>query len=89
MEVCARISCSDGYRYEGTCLGAYWNPDYVTSVLRKPITAETIALFRWLKVPVLAEPFEELIKRIVRQYPSPFLRGWLDKSVLQKPLFAS
>jgi hypothetical protein len=72
--------------YEGTCLGAYWNPDYVASVLRKPITAETIALFRWLKVPVLAEPFEEPLKRIVRQYPSTFLRGWLDESVLRKPL---
>jgi hypothetical protein len=55
-------------------------------VLRKPITAEVIALFRWLKVPVLAEPFEEPLKRIVRQHPSTFLRGWLDESVLRKPL---
>jgi hypothetical protein len=22
--------------YEGICLGAYWNPDYVASSLRKP-----------------------------------------------------
>jgi hypothetical protein len=72
--------------YEGSCLGAYWNPDYVVSVLKKPITAEMIALFRWLKVPVLAEPFEELLKHIVRRYPSTFLRGWLDESVLRKPL---
>jgi hypothetical protein len=72
--------------YEGTCLGAYWNPDYVASVLRKPVIAETIALFRWLKVPVLGEPFEEPLKRIVSQYPSTFLRGWLDESALRRPL---
>ena len=71
--------------YEGICLGAYWNADYVASMLRKPITEKTIALFRWLKVPVLAEPFEELLKHIVRQYPSAFLRGWLDENALPKP----
>ncbi len=72
--------------YEGMCVGAYWNSDYLAPMLRKPVTAETIALFRWLKVPVLGEPFEEPLKHIVRQYPSTFLRGWLDESVLRKPL---
>lgn len=71
--------------YEGICLGAYWNADCVASMLRKPITEKTIALFRWLKVPVLAEPFAEPLKDIVRQCPSKFLRGWLDENALPKP----
>lgn len=72
--------------YEGICLGAYWNPDYVVSLLGKPISPETIALFRWLKIPLLSEPFLDPLKRFVRQSPASFLRGWLNESVLQRPL---
>jgi hypothetical protein len=72
--------------YEGICLGAYWNSDYVASLLRKPIAPETIALFRWLKIPLLSEPFLEPLKRLVRQFPASFLRGWLNENVLRKPL---
>jgi hypothetical protein len=71
--------------YEGICLGAYWNPDYVVSRLTKPISPETIALFRWLRVPLLAEPFFEPLRRFVRQSATIFLRGWLDESFLRKP----
>ena len=71
--------------YEGICLGAYWNPDYVASSLRKPTSPETIALFRWLKVPLLSEPFLDPLKRLIRQSPAIFLRGWLNEGVLQKP----
>lgn len=72
--------------YEGICLGAYWNSDYVASQLKKPISPETIALFRWLKVPLLSEPFVGPLSRFIRQFPAIFLRGWLDESVLRKPL---
>ena len=72
--------------YEGICLGAYWNSDYVVSLLRKPIAPETIAIFRWLKIPLLSEPFLEPLKRFVRQSPALFLRGWLNESSLPKPL---
>lgn len=71
--------------YEGICLGAYWNPDYVASSLRKPTSPETIALFRWLKVPLLSEPFLDPLKRLIRQSPAIFLRGWLNEGVLRKP----
>jgi hypothetical protein len=72
--------------YEGICLGAYWNSDYVASLFRKPASPETIALFRWLKIPLLSEPFLDPLKRFVRQSPASFLRGWLNEGVLQKPL---
>ena len=72
--------------YEGICLGAYWNPDYVASLLRTPISPETIALFRWLKIPLLSEPFLDPLKRFIRQSPTIFLRGWLNECVLRKPL---
>jgi hypothetical protein len=72
--------------YEGICLGAYWNPDYVVSLLSKPISSETFALLRWLKFPLLAEPFFQQLRRFVKQAPSFFLRGWLDENALQKPL---
>jgi hypothetical protein len=72
--------------YEGICLGAYWNPDYVASLLKRSISSEIIALFRWLKVPVLSEPIIDPLKRFIRRSPAIFLRGWLDESVLHKPL---
>jgi hypothetical protein len=72
--------------YEGIFLGAYWNSDYVASLLSKPISSETIALFRWLKVPLLSEPFLDPLKRFISQSPAIFLRGWLNEGVLRKPL---
>jgi hypothetical protein len=71
--------------YEGICLGAYWNTDYVASQLKKPISPETIALFRWLKVPLLSDPLFDLLRRFIKQSPAIFLKGWLDESALRKP----
>jgi hypothetical protein len=52
--------------YEGVCLGAYWNSDYIASVLRKSAGAGTIAILRWLKVPILSDPIIEPMKRFGR-----------------------
>jgi hypothetical protein len=72
--------------YEGICLGAYWNSDEVRSLLTRAPSPEAIAILRWLKIPLLSDPFLEPLKRFIRQYPTIFLRGWLNESVLRTPL---
>ena len=72
--------------YEGTCLGAYWNSDRITSQLERVPSSETIAILRWLKIPLLSNPFQEPLKRFIRRNPATFLRGWLNDSELRKPL---
>ena len=72
--------------FEGVCLGSWWNPDHIVAAFRKPLSAGTVALMRWLKIPVLNAAFGTCLKGVLANSPIEFLRGWIDPSSLRSPL---
>ena len=69
--------------YEGICLGAWWSQDHILAALRKPISSGTVALMRWLKIPVLSAAYASSLKSALTDAPVQFLRGWIDTASLQ------
>jgi len=72
--------------YEGICLGAWWSQDHILASFRRPLTAETVALMRWLKIPILSTAYTAALKPALANAPIEFLRGWLDPASLRPGL---
>jgi len=72
--------------YQGACLGTSWNTNLISSALRNSLSANTFALIRWLKLPVLSPTFRPLLQQAVSRAPIEFVRGWLDRTDLPKGL---
>jgi len=70
--------------YQGVCIGAYWDLNHIGAILRQPISARTVALLRWLKVPLLSPQLKGVVQNAVERYPAEFLRGWFDCTSLSQ-----
>jgi hypothetical protein len=69
--------------YEGICLGAWWSQDHILASFRKPLSSGTVALMRWLKIPILSRAYAAPLRGVLANAPVEFLRGWIDPANLQ------
>jgi hypothetical protein len=72
--------------FEGVCLGGWWSQDHILDSFRKPLSARTVALMRWLKVPILNAAYASSLKRALAGAPIEFLRGWIERASLTATL---
>jgi hypothetical protein len=72
--------------FEGVCLGGWWSQDHILDSFRKPLSAGTVALMRWLKIPILNAAYAPSLKRVLASAPIEFLRGWIEPASLSATL---
>lgn len=68
--------------FEGVCVGGWWSQDHILDSFRKPLSAGTVALMRWLKIPILNTAYAPSLKRVLPNASIEFLRGWIEPASL-------
>jgi len=69
--------------YEGISLGGWWNQDHILASFRRPLSSGTVALMRWLKIPILSRTYSASLNSVLTNAPVEFLRGWIDPASLR------
>ena len=72
--------------YDGMRLGSWFHSDRTLKTLRSNVSAQTFAILRWLKIPILNDVWRALMRETVHKATAEFVRGWLDKTALPSPL---